>query len=144
MGQRTALLVEARTRLGRLAVAQEDVGDDQPPLAFDPAWRTETVLSLALAAYTERSLPSGHLDPERLLILADALEDAGCATLAVLRHLRGERPCPRCEGTGRSPYDHGYYPPPREPCPDCGATGWLPSTAPHVRGCHVVDICLGK
>src|SRR5262249_14454351 len=48
------------------------------PVPFDPAWQTPTVLSLATAAYEERLLPSGHLDPDRLAILADALEDAGC------------------------------------------------------------------
>jgi hypothetical protein len=77
------------------------------------------------------------------LILADALEDAGCEEPRVLQHLRGFRECIRCQGTGQSPYDHGYSPPPREPCPDCGATGWLVANTPHVRGCHVVDLCLG-
>jgi hypothetical protein len=33
---------------------------------------------LAEAAYEHRLLPSGELDQERLSILADALEDAGC------------------------------------------------------------------
>ncbi len=38
-----------------------------------------TVLQLAQVAYEERQLPSGHLDAARLAILADALEEAGCA-----------------------------------------------------------------
>lgn len=40
-------------------------------------WLTDTVLSLAKAAYEER-LPDGTLDPARLLVLHDALLDAGC------------------------------------------------------------------
>jgi hypothetical protein len=37
----------------------------------------------------ERVLPAGHLDNDRLAILADALEDAGCTDQAILGHLRG-------------------------------------------------------
>src|SRR5262249_25388486 len=37
---------------------------------------TADPLSLAQAAYEERALPSGQLDPARLLVLADALEEA--------------------------------------------------------------------
>jgi hypothetical protein len=48
----------------------------------------------------------GLLDGDRLVILADALEDAGCADAALLAHLR----------------DPG----------------------PHAKGCHVVDLLLGK
>src|SRR5262249_45165708 len=48
------------------------------PVAFDPAYRTPTVINLARAGYNERNLPSGELDNARLLTLADALEDAGC------------------------------------------------------------------
>jgi hypothetical protein len=58
------------------------------PVALDPAWLTATVKALALAAYEERRLPSGALDPDRLAILADALEDAGCAEAVILSHLR--------------------------------------------------------
>jgi len=43
------------------------------------AWLTPDAVALALAAYEERQLPSGHLDPQRLAVLADALEDAGCS-----------------------------------------------------------------
>lgn len=48
---------------------------------------TPDVLSLAQAAYEERLLPSGELDPVRLAVLADALEEAG-ATGEILTHLR--------------------------------------------------------
>jgi hypothetical protein len=49
------------------------------------------VLSLAEAAYQERLLPSGELDPQRLAVLADALEEAG-AEGDLLAHLRGPGP----------------------------------------------------
>ncbi len=58
------------------------------PFALAPIWRTPGVLSLALAAYQGRQLPSGELDHARLAILADALEEAGCTEYAVLDHLR--------------------------------------------------------
>jgi hypothetical protein len=64
------------------------------------------VAKLAASAYEERSLPAGTLDPERLGILADAIEEAGCADAEILAHLRGP--------------------------------------GPHTRGCHVLDLLLGK
>src|SRR5262249_28960164 len=54
-----------------------------------PTWRARDVITLARAAYNERLLPSGHLDPARLAVLADALEEAGCSEQAILDHLRG-------------------------------------------------------
>jgi hypothetical protein len=54
----------------------------------DDAWRTADVVALARAAYDERSPTTGELDPARLAVLADALEDAGCANTEVLSHLR--------------------------------------------------------
>jgi hypothetical protein len=68
-------------------------------------WLTPTVLSLAWAAYDGR-LPDGTLDPHRLGVLSDALEEAGCTEGALLRHLRGP--------------------------------------GPHARGCHALDLLLGK
>jgi hypothetical protein len=57
-----------------------------------PSWRTPTITSLAEATYRERALPSGELDPTRLAILADALEDVGCPDTALLDHLRSPGP----------------------------------------------------
>jgi hypothetical protein len=59
-----------------------------PDLA--PALLTPEVLVQARAAYDDRLLPSGHLDPARLAALADALEEAGCTDAGLLGHLRGE------------------------------------------------------
>jgi hypothetical protein len=56
------------------------------------SWNDALVVRLAQAAYEHRILPSGHLDPQHLAVLADALEDAGCANPDVLSHLRGAGP----------------------------------------------------
>jgi hypothetical protein len=74
-------------------------GNPFRPVTFDPAWRTSAVLTLADHIYAGRAF-------DRLPILADALQDAGCEDAAVLAH---------CRGPG-----------------------------PHVRGCWVVDLVLGK
>ena len=50
------------------------------------------VPKLAQSAYNDRILPSGVLEPARLLTLADALEENGCANMDVLSHLRGPGP----------------------------------------------------
>jgi hypothetical protein len=56
------------------------------------AWHDRTVPRLAEAAYDERRLPEGTLDPARLGILADALLDAGCDDEELLAHLRSTGP----------------------------------------------------
>ena len=67
------------------------VGDPFRRVCLDPAWLTPTVVLVAQAAYDERILPVGELDAARLAVLADALEDAGCAD-AILSHLRSPGP----------------------------------------------------
>lgn len=57
----------------------------QPRLTLGP---TQSAVALAQAAYEERALPSGHLACQRLAVLADALEDGGCADEDILNHLR--------------------------------------------------------
>jgi hypothetical protein len=64
----------------------------RPPPAIDPAWlvwNDGTVKRLAEAIYEQRRFSD-------LPILADALEDAGCADAVLLEHLRG--PEPHCRG----------------------------------------------
>jgi hypothetical protein len=111
------------------------------------AWLTPTVLALARAAYDERVrvwkgrihdhdeetgyIDTGTLDPARLAVLADALEEAGCDSEDLLMHLRGWGRC-FCR-TGPS---HGME-------ELCGGRGWL-KAGPHVRGCWAVDLVLGK
>jgi hypothetical protein len=55
------------------------------------AWNGGTIPRLAEAAYQERQLPEGTLDPARLGVLADALEDAGAGG-ELVAHLRGPGP----------------------------------------------------
>lgn len=50
-----------------------------------------SAVSIAEAAYDER-LPSFDLDPLRLSVLGDALEEAGCADAEILTHLRSPGP----------------------------------------------------
>jgi hypothetical protein len=61
------------------------------PAIVAPAWLTwqdRLAVRLARAAYDERHLPAGTLDNERLAVLADALEEAGCEDVQILGHLR--------------------------------------------------------
>ncbi len=81
-------------------------GNPFRPVSINDAWLTHNVVALSQAAYDQRELPSGYLDPARLAGLADALEQAGCDNQDILGHLR-------------------------EP-------------GPHVKGCWVVDVVLGK
>lgn len=68
-------------------------------ISVDRSWFTPTVTGLAEAIYADRAF-------DRMPILGDALEEAGCTDEAILSH---------CRGPG-----------------------------PHVRGCWVVDLLLGK
>jgi hypothetical protein len=70
-------------------------GDPSRSVAVDPSWlrwNGGTVARLAQAAYQDRQLPGGHLDRARLAVLADALEEAGCADAGLLSHLRSPGP----------------------------------------------------
>ncbi len=68
-----------------LEVVRCIVGNPFRPVAFDPRWRTETAGALASGIYAERAF-------DRLPILADALEEAGCDHPDVLAHCRGPGP----------------------------------------------------
>jgi len=75
------------------------LGNPFRPVTAEARWLTSTAVGLAQTIYVERAF-------DRLPILADALEEAGCDDPDVLSHLRGD--------------------------------------GPHVRGCWVVDLVLGK
>ena len=79
-------------RPAQCALLRDIFGNPFRPASLQPAWLAPTVTSLAAAAYEERALPSGELDPARLSALADALEDAGCTDTALLGHLRAAGP----------------------------------------------------
>ncbi len=68
------------------------IGNPFRPLApFDPCmlrWNSGTIVRLAQQAYDDRLLPSGHLDPRRLAVLGDAIEEAGFTSDAILAHYR--------------------------------------------------------
>jgi len=82
----------------------------------------------------------GTLDPALLSVLADALEDDGCEDEPLLRHLRGWERCRPCLGRLRD----GRGEPVGGTCPACFDSGWVRSPNPHVRGCWVLDLVLGK
>jgi hypothetical protein len=102
--------MQSATRIGKraeiwawqCALLRDIFGNPYRRVFLDPRWLSQqaaTVGQLADAIYTERAF-------ERLPILADALEEAGCSAVSLLEH---------CRGPG-----------------------------PHVRGCWVVDLLLGK
>ena len=74
-------------------------GNPFRPVVIEPAWLSSTAVGLARGIYDDRAF-------DRLPILADALQDAGCENADILDHCRGD--------------------------------------GPHVRGCWVVDLVLGK
>jgi len=73
----------------QVKLLRDVVGNPFRPVPIDASWLTRTVVSLAKEASEKRHLPGGELELERLAVLADALEDAGCTSAAVLGHLRG-------------------------------------------------------
>jgi hypothetical protein len=77
------------------ALFREVIGNPFRPVSISPSvltWNDATVVRLAQAAYEERHLPAGTLDTNRLAVLADALEEAGCSDADILSHLRGPGP----------------------------------------------------
>jgi hypothetical protein len=70
-----------------------------PPLDASLLKRNNgVIMSLAQAAYDERILPEGTLDPGRLAILCDALEESGHADAGLVEHLRGGSHYRGCHG----------------------------------------------
>jgi hypothetical protein len=60
-------------------------GNPFRPVALDPEWHNSTVVQLAQGIYADRAF-------DRLPILADALQDAGCDHPDVLTHCRSTGP----------------------------------------------------
>jgi hypothetical protein len=79
---------------GQADLVREVFGNPFRSLEVDPKWRTPTIHGLARTVYLERQMPAGTFDRERLGVLADALEDAGCA-LSLVAHLRSQGLHPR-------------------------------------------------
>ncbi len=92
----------AAERAAQARIMRDIFGNPFRPNTPDPcwfAWNGGTVADLARAIYADRAF-------DRLPILADAVEDAGCTDRTILDHCR--------------------------------------SGGPHVRGCWVIDLLLGK
>jgi hypothetical protein len=98
----TASQVQPEERRWLASLLRDLFGNPFREVKPDPAWlawNDRTVHALARAVYDERAF-------DRLPVLTDALEEAGCDNAGILAH---------CRGPG-----------------------------PHVRGCWVVDLILGK
>lgn len=124
-------------------------------IGWDATYRTPSVHAVARSIYEDRRF-------EDMPILADALEDAGCADSVCEHCVDGDVGCSKCGGAGiyynppyslnrlKCPYcNDGLLP---DKCCKCDGTGRVPhpllahcrEPGPHVRGCWVVDLVLGK
>ena len=70
-----------RERQRQVAALRCIFGNPFKPVAVEPSWLTSDVLALARGIYEEKAF-------DRCPILADALQDAGCANEDALNHLR--------------------------------------------------------
>jgi hypothetical protein len=80
-----------RERAVHVDLIRDVFGNPFHPAVVQPEWRRRDdglLVRLATSVYEERSLPAGTLDLDRLAVLADALEDSGCADPEILGHLR--------------------------------------------------------
>lgn len=68
-----------------VSIVRDIFGNPFLPVVFDHRWRSETAVSLAAGIDAERAF-------DRMPILADALEDAGCDNADILSHCRGQGP----------------------------------------------------
>ena len=76
---------EAEEDTRQCLLLREIFGNPFRPVAVDPNWLTSAVVGLARGILEERAF-------ERLPILADALEEAGCQESAILTHCRSSGP----------------------------------------------------
>lgn len=83
-------------------------------------------------------IDDGTLDPVRLAILADALEEAGCGG-DVVAHLRRPANCNACDSTGIGMDEYSGTVEVPGHCPRCGG-----QVGPHYRGCWALDLALGR
>jgi hypothetical protein len=81
----------ASEQAAHLALVRCVFGNPFRPVPIDPhwlKWNGGTIPKLAQEIYDERHLPEGTLDNNRLAVLADALEETGCADTDILDHCR--------------------------------------------------------
>jgi DnaJ-class molecular chaperone len=95
------------------------------------------------------AVEDAHIDPQPLLILADACEEEGLDVYAA--HFRGTAACPKCDGKGEVfvsaseggvEYRSGVYGSGWKACPGCDGTGRVAGR--HYVGCSFLDSLLGK
>src|SRR5262249_55593448 len=67
------------------SLLRDIVGNPSRPATADPSWLTSNVVTFAKGIYADQAF-------DRLLILADALQDAGCENADILDHCRGPGP----------------------------------------------------
>jgi hypothetical protein len=79
---------QQRERKNQVLLLQDIFGNPFRPVTFCPAWRSSTATKLAQTIYDDRIMPSGLFDNQRMGILADALEEAGCDNRDILEHCR--------------------------------------------------------
>lgn len=79
--ERDSLAIRAR----QAALVRCLAGNPFRPVTLDSSWRTSTVVALAQGIYDDRAF-------DRLPILADALQDAGCDSDDILNHCRDTSP----------------------------------------------------
>jgi hypothetical protein len=85
-GQRQQAIQTFESRESRLTdYVREQFGNPFRPVTFSPVWRTSTAVALARHMYESR-------DFSAMPILADALQDAGCANEDILNHCHGGGP----------------------------------------------------
>ena len=68
-------------RIEQCRLVRDIFGNPFRPVAVEPSWLTSTVVQLAEGIYSDRAF-------DRLPILADALQDAGCDSDDILNHCR--------------------------------------------------------
>jgi hypothetical protein len=81
--------IDPSEKAAHAVIIRDIFGTPFRPITLDSAAVTRDVVRLAEAIYADRAF-------DRLPILADALEDAGCTNTELLGHLRG--PGPHCRG----------------------------------------------
>lgn len=127
---------------GRAAHILRDIINPFRPVTLPVDCITPLVRSLAEAAYQERR-EDGTLDPDRLMVLSDALEEAGMPT---------DETCCRCGGTGSLGGGRKVPASRTKLCDACGGRLQLPhpllahlrSPGPHYRGCWAIDLLTGR
>jgi hypothetical protein len=85
IGEDASREAQNAVRAAQSDLARDVFGNPFRPATFDPAWLTSDVVALAQGIYADRAF-------DRMPILADALQDAGCDDDELLDHCRGPGP----------------------------------------------------